>query len=181
MSAVLFIQDMYTLYLLYYKHRSNFLFYNIYQLAETMVLYYFLRNVINNSIARRVIPFFGLIYIAIWILSYLKFGDKSYFSSCTNFENMTVLVCTLYYYYKQITNTNSAFIYADTAFWTVTAFFISAAGTFFLYLYIASLSLEEKGKYYLLNYIFTIIRTFFLSVAIFIKPGTNNYDTHKYV
>lgn len=162
---------MFALYLLYYQHKSNFLFYNVYQLAESISLYYFFYLIIKNVAIRKIILFLSILYIIFWMFSLFKFGNKSYFSGCTNFENMTVLGLIIYYYYEQIIIINSAFIYAESTFWIITAFFIYIAGTFFLYLYIPSLDLLEQERYYVLNYIFTIIRTVLLSVAIFIKPG----------
>lgn len=135
------------------------------------MLYYYFSLVIKKTSVKRIIAFLSIPYIILWIVSLLKFGDKSYFSSCTNFENITILGLAIYYYYEQIIIINSAFIYAEAAFWIVTAFFIYIAGTFFLFLYLASLNLSEHGKYYVLAYIFTIIRTILLCIAIFIKPG----------
>jgi len=126
--------------------------------------------IIKKTFVKRIIAFLSIPYIILWLLSLLKFGDKSYFSSCTNFENITILGLAIYYYYEQIIIINSAFIYAEAAFWIVTAFFIYSAGIFFLFLYMPSLNLPEQEKYYVLTYIFTIIRTVLLSVAFFIKP-----------
>ena len=166
-----FINDGYSLYLLNYLNKSNFLFYNIYQLAETFSLYYFFYYIIRRPFLKRLIWLFSFLYIILWLISFFKFGNSSYFSSCTNFENITVLALIIYYYYEQIIVINTVFIYGESIFWIATAFFIYIAGTFFLFLYIPSLNLAEQEKYYLLTYIFTIIRTVLLSVAVFIKPG----------
>lgn len=116
--------------------------------------------------------FLSIIFTVFWVFSFFKFRDKSYFSGCTNFENMTVLGLIIYYYIEQIIIINSAFIYSEATFWIITAFFIYIAGTFFLLLYMPSLDLAEQEKYYVLNYIFMIIRTVLLSVAIFIKQDS---------
>jgi len=165
-----FINDFYALYLMY-RHRSNFLFYNIYLLAETLLLYYFFSIIMKSFFVKRIILLLSVLYTILWLYSFFKFGNTSYYSSCINFENITVLGLAICYYYEQIIIINSAFIYAEAIFWIVTAFFIYIAGTFFLFLYISSLNLPEQGKYYVLTYIFTIIRTILLSIAIFIKPG----------
>ena len=111
--------------------------------------------------------------MVLWALSFLKFGKRSYFYGCINFENLTVLAFALFYYFEQIVLINSIFIYAESTFWVVTAYFIYFSGTFFLYLYIPTLNENDQKTYYdILNSIFTIIRTALLSVAIFIKPGT---------
>lgn len=171
LPTISFLNNIYSLYLRYYEHRSNFLFYNIEQLIETILLYYFFYLTIKNTVARKTIFFFSILYLILWIFSFYQFRDTKYFSSCTTFENMTVLALIIYYYYEQIIIINSAFIYAESTFWIVTAFFIYISGTFFLYLFISSFNLIEQRKYYdLLNSIFTIIRTLLISVAIFIQP-----------
>jgi len=176
-----FIHDFYALYLFYYQHKSNFIFYNIYQLTETISLYCFFCLIIRNTSIKKVIVFFGILYCIVWLLSFLEFGTKSYYTSCTNFENMTLLALAIFYYYEQIIIIDSAFIYAESTFWIVTAYFIYMAGIFFLYLYMASLSLEEQEKYYVLNYIFIIIRTILLSVALLIKPGFSKIDNKNLI
>ncbi|WP_026260111.1 hypothetical protein [Segetibacter koreensis] len=94
---------------------------------------------------------------------------------------MTILALIIYYYYEQIIIINSAFIYAEATFWIVTAYFIYIAGTFFLYLYMPSLNNAEQEQYYVLNYIFTIIRTLLICVALFVKPGSNKIDRNNLI
>ena len=91
------------------------------------------------------------------------------------------LLLIIYYYYEQIILINSAFIYAEATFWIVTAYFIYIAGTFFLYLYIPSLNDVEQEQYYVLNYIFTIIRTVLICVATFVKPGNSKMNGNKLI
>ena len=181
LPTVSFVTNIYALYLRYYKHHSNFLFYNLEQLTEVFLLYYFFYRIIKSVRVRKSVFFLSFLYIVIWILSRLKFGDTRYFSSCTNFENITVLGLVMYYYYEQIIIINSAFIYAEPVFWIVTAFFIYVAGTFFLYLFISSFSLVEQERYYnILNPIFTIIRTLLICVAVFIQSDTNKLDRNNF-
>lgn len=179
--TVSFILNVYSLYLHYYEHRSNFLFYNLELLTETILLYYFFYLIIKNVLVRKIILFTGVLYIIVWILSLVKFGDRSFFSGCVNFENITVLGLIIYYYYEQIIILNSVFIYADPMFWIVTAFFIYIAGTFFLILYMPSFGLLEQGKYYILNYVFTIIRTILLSTAILIKQRFSKIESNNLI
>lgn len=179
--TVSFINNVYALYLSYYQHRSNFLIYNIEQLIESVLLYYFFYLIIRNVFVRKAILFTGVLYVIIWVLYLIKFGSKSYFSGSTNFENMTVLALIIYFYIEKIIIVNSAFIYAEATFWIVTAFFIYIAGTFFLLLYMPSLDLPEQDKYYVLNYIFMIVRTVLLCVAIFLKNGSDTINRNNLI
>ncbi len=177
LSTLYFINDVYALYLLYYRHKSNFLFYNIVLLIETICLYYFFYLIIKDHFFKKILFFISIIFTVFWVFSFFKFGNKSYYWSCINFENISVLAIAIFYYYEQIIIINSAFIYAESVFWVVTAYLIYIAGTFFLYLYIPSFNSEEQKNYYdILNSIFTIIRTVLISVAIFIKPGFSKIE-----
>jgi len=93
-----------------------------------------------------------------------------YLNTCINFENISILSFSIYYYYTVTIKKNISYIYEETKFWIVTAYFLNSAGTFFLYLYISSLNRDDIEKYYTLNYVFTIIRTIVLSVALLMKP-----------
>lgn len=172
-----FINDVYALYLLYYQHRSNFLFYNLFLLIETISLYYFFSLIIKAAFFKKILFLLGAFFTVLWFFSFFKFGNRSYFYISNNFENISVLAIAIFYYYEQIIVINSAFIYAETTFWIVTSYFIYIAGTFFLYLYIPSFnSLEQQNYYDILNSIFTIIKTVFISIAIFLKPGFSKID-----
>lgn len=181
LPTVSFINNIYAFYLGFYEHRSNFLFYNLEQLTETYLLYYFFYFIVKNVIIRKVVLVLCILYLFLWIASLLKFGNTKYYSSCTNFQNMTVLGLVIFYYYEQIIIINSAFIYGESIFWIVTAFFIYTAGTFFLYLFIPSFDLAEQQKYYDgFNSIFTILRTILISVAIFVKKDNGKNDSNNF-
>lgn len=177
LSSLYFVNDVYALYLLYYKHKSNFLFYNVIILVETLSLYFFFYLIIHAQFLKKILFFLSIIFIIFWCISFFKFGNKSYYWGCINFENISVLAIAIFYYYEQIIVINSAFIYAESIFWVVTAYFIYFAGIFFLYLYIPSFNSEEQKNYYdILNSVFIVIRTVLLSVAIFLKPGFSKID-----
>ncbi len=95
-------------------------------------------------------------------------------------ENILILSAVIYFYYEQILKVSVLNIFSQPQFWVVTAYFIYFAGTFFLILYISSLNHKEQGQYYVMNYIFTIIRTILLSIAMLIgyeddyKKGKRN-------
>ena len=176
LSVLYFIIDVHALYLMYYEHRNNFFFYNVLLLIETILLYYFFHQVLKSLFLKKLLIFLGCIFIVFWTFSFFKFGSKSYFSACINFENLSIFVLALFFYYEQIIVINSLFIYAESIFWVVTAYFIYSASTLFLFLYIPSLDSPDQEKYYLLNYIFIIMRTLLLSISIFMKPGLSRIE-----
>lgn len=167
---------------MYYQQKSNFLFYNIFLLIETLSLYYFFSGIITSLFFKKILFVLSIIFTVFWTFSHLKFGDKSYFYGSVIFENLSILPIAIFYYYEQMILISSAFIYAESIFWIVTAYFIYFSGTFFLYLYIPTLNVDEQEYYYnILNSIFIIIRTVLLCVAIFVKPGYNKINGNNLI
>jgi len=76
------------------------------------------------------------------------------------------MVSAIYFYYEEIFLLNKPFIYLNPNFWIVSAYFLNASGTFFLLLYIPDLNATGQLKYYALNYMFLIIRSILLSIAM---------------
>lgn len=105
----------------------------------------------------------------VWILYFFKSGTKDYLDNYQIIENILILLTVIYYYYEQIIKLNVNFIYTQRSFWIVTAYFLFISGIFFLIIYIPLLKKEEKENYYALNYVFTIVRTIFLSIGILMK------------
>lgn len=116
-----------------------------------------------------------------WISFFIRSGTKDYLDNYQIIENILILLVVIYYYYEQIIKLNVNFIYTQRDFWIVTAYFLFVSGIFFLIVYIPSLGKEEAGNYYALNYVFTIIRTIFLSIGLATKPATEtikkNYNS----
>lgn len=158
------------------QKKSNFLLYNVYCFIETLSLYYFFSMVFKDRLLKKLLLFSTLFYTLVFIFSLIVFKDKSYFYNCIIFENISILAFAIYYYYRQTIVIDSAFIYSEPVFWVVTAYFIYIASTYFLYLYIPSLNSSDQEKYYLLNYLFIIVRTVLLSISMFVKPGSNKLD-----
>ena len=165
------LTDVYGIYLSHVR-KSNFASFNIFLLVETMCLYSFLWLAIERSLPRKFITLLGLIFSAIWLYYVFTKGFTTYFENCINLENISVLAFIIYYYYEKVIALNVSNLYAYSRFWIATAYFIFIAGTFFLILYIPTLTEEEKKNFYLLNYLFIIIRTTLLCVAMIKKPGS---------
>jgi len=71
------------------------------------------------------------------------------------------------------------FIYSETMFWVVSAYFIYCAGTFFLFLYVGFLPKNEQESSYTLNSLLTITRTILLSIALITNDPKSPYIDKK--
>ena len=81
-------------------------------------------------------------------------------------------LCVIYFF-EQMRNPNSLFIYSTSEFWIVTGILIFLAGTFFIFIYSANLSEKEFLKYWPINYLFNTIKNILFGLALFIHGRKN--------
>ncbi|MDQ6813677.1 MAG: hypothetical protein M3040_08075, partial [Bacteroidota bacterium] len=173
-----FLTDVYGIYSLIIV-RTNFVSFNLYVLIETCTLYIFFRSIISDNFIKKVLSYLLLLFIGFWIFMFVKGGQKEFLYNCSTAENIFILVCAIYYYYEKIFLLNQSFIYTNSRFWVVSAYFINASGTFFLVLYIPDLNAAKQLKYYVLYYMFLIIRSILLSIAMFMKNNDEQKQKFK--
>ena len=171
------VVDLYGLYRLTYD-LNNFVSYNVNVLVETTALFIFLYQILQSKVVRKTIVFISVFFFVFWLYQFSAKGNRTFLDSCTTVENISFLAFALYYYYEQLIKGSSAFVYQEPRFWIITAYLIFIAGTFFLLLYLPSLSTKDQLKYYVLNYGFVLIRTILLSIAMFMKH--NNSQKQKF-
>jgi len=136
-------------------------------LLETLFLYYFFSKILPSPVVKKLLVWVASAFISIWLFYFLLTSKSQYLNVCNSIENVSILTLAIIYYYEQIVKKNSLLISEKPAFWIVSAYFINCAGTFFLYLYMATLSPDEQEKYYtVINSVFTIVRTILLCVGL---------------
>ena len=92
-------------------------------------------------------------------------------------ENIAIIIFTLFYFYEEINDPNTTFIYTTAQFWVIAGILIYSAGTFFFFLYADSISDEEWDKFSLINFVFTIIKNTCFAIAVTIKPDSTNLNS----
>ena len=166
---------------LYYlkQHKENFRTYNLFILIEGVFLGFFFYQILYNKLIKQFLFVIGVGFISYWLYTFFTIGNRDYVNTCVTIENVCILAFAIYYYYEQIIRLNTTFIYNQPRFWVVTAYLIYIAGTFFLLLYLPIFSSKDQEKYYVLNYVFIIIRSLFLSLAIFMKNDLPTIKSNK--
>ncbi len=161
------ISDTYSFYLGSLK-QTNFAVFNITLLVETLLLYVFFLQILASKIAKAAIMILGVFFVQLWLRFYFKFGHSSYIDTCVTIENSTIIILSILYFFQQLTTEDSQNFYNSPRFWIVSAYLIYTAGIYFLFLFIDSLPLSEKEKYYIIiNYLFYNVRTILIVIAMF--------------
>jgi hypothetical protein len=166
--SISFITDLISLYLVSIR-KPNFTLYNSFILIEGVLLFYYFSLILKIKYMKHFIFILSVVYFLFWFYYLYNIGFKTYADLIISFENIAILILSLIYYFRQLRQTEDIVIYSNSHFWIVSAYLVYIAGTFFLFLYIPSLSLDEQQNYYWLNYIFVMIKTVMLCVAMFMK------------
>lgn len=155
-------------------YKRYFFWYSFFCIFNTVLTIYFYENkvsqfyIINNLIYTPVeFIFFSLIFIKVYSIQsnikIVKYGFLIYFtfwaaitfvlkptdfdSIAVAFEEIFIFIYALIYFYEKIKNPDTVFIYTSPAFWAVSALFIYASGTFFVYLFASSLWNDKIFEY----------------------------------
>ncbi len=167
--ALTFMIDLYGLYAIW-KQINNCLTYNVNLAIEAVCLYIFFYQIFKSRPLKKVILFTGVFYVLYWSYKFISVGGSSkILNTCETVLNISVFAFAIYYFYEHVIKINAISVFSQPTFWVVTAYLIYIAGTFFLLLYLPSLTKYDQEKYYVLNYVFIVIRTILLSIAMFMQ------------
>jgi hypothetical protein len=139
---------------------------------EYLFIYLFFSSIFKTKQAKSLLNYSILLFLLFWgITSY--FIPISTFNSILNgLESLIVILLTLIYFYEEIKNPQTLFIYSQPQFWGVIGFFLFFAGSFFVFLYKQTPTQEEqfREQYIYIHSSFFILRNILFSIAMFVKP-----------
>ena len=161
--------DLYSIYLGKIG-RANFSTYNLFIIAESLLLFLYFYLILTSTLHRSIIIFITLVYTIVFLGYYFKIdGNKNYLDICAVIENIIVIFLSIVYFFKEISKPDNLDFQKKSQFWVVCSYLIYSAGTLFLFLYINTLPKSEQQNDYVLNYIFLIPKSILLSIAMFMK------------
>jgi hypothetical protein len=139
---------------------------------EYLFIYLFFSSIFKTKQAKSLLNYSILLFLLFWgITSY--FIPISTFNSILNgLESLIVILLTLIYFYEEIKNPQTLFIYSQPQFWGVIGFFLFFAGSFFVFLYKQTHKQEEqfREQYIYIHSSLFILRNILFSIAMFVKP-----------
>lgn len=164
-----FFADIYSVYLA--NHRSpNFKIFNWFILVETLLLLHYFYKILPLKSHFKLFLSTAIIYTLLFLKDYYFInGNRNYLDNIAAIENVIVIILSIVYFFKQISNPNNLDFQKYPQFWVVCAYLIYFSGTLFLFLYINTLPKAEQQNDYVLNYIFLIPKSLLLSIAMCMK------------
>lgn len=141
---------------------------------QIIVLFIFFREIIKSRSNILVIGALFAFFLFVWMIKNWK--DAEYSSTIKVSASLILIIACLLYYYQEIRQLDSFFVYTKPEFWGVTAIFIFSAGTFFVFLFRQqSLHADQifYNQYVYIHAFLFIIRSLLLSVSFLLKSKTH--------
>ena len=170
--------------LLYFENqpdsgKTSFFLLSLFTAVEYSFFSYIIYSFLRNPTFKKIILICYPIFLAFVIILFLRAGSNHMDSVSITVEYIAIIIFTLFFFFEEISEPNTTFIYSTSQFWAIAGILIYSAGTFFLFLYSDSISDEEWDKFSIINFVFTIIKNVCFSIAVTIKPDPENLNTNE--
>lgn len=155
--------------------------YSLFTIAEFTAFALFFGYILRNNTIRKIIkitifafPLFAVINLI------LTLNNNSQFDTIpVVFQAICIMALCVVYFFDQIREPKTLFIYTTFEFWAVTGILVYLSGTFFIYMFTMSMSEEELDRYWFINYVFNIIKNIFIALAFFVKSRKSKSDLEE--
>lgn len=138
--------------------------------VESIAFISFLYLQIKNKRLKRALLTIGSIVVLFDVIfPFLQYEIKLIDSIQIGIETIVVLVFSFYYLYEKANDTTTLYIYSSYTFWIVIGMVIYLSGSFFIYLFADSLSMEEVSKYWFVTNILSILKNIFFTIGIVVN------------
>jgi hypothetical protein len=146
---------------------------------EYLLFAYFLYASLQKKVARNLLAGISVAFVLFNVVHAFTSKVDTYEDTPIPLviECIIILSFSIYYFFEQIRSPQSLFLYSISSFWIIVGFLLYLSGSFFLFLVSESLPLEERDRYWFINFIFNIIKNIFFSIAMIIKENKNPYPT----
>ena len=181
-----FVANFSLLYLIPYDYHNYI--YPFFTFFESLFFAYFFYLTIQRPRLKKLIVLITIIFSVCLIgyYYYIYFVSPQYLkldSVPIGIETILIFIFSFFYFFEQMNDTTSLFIYTKPSFWIVLGIVLCLAGSFFIYIFANQITTRELvDKYWIITNIAVIIRNLFFTIALYIqthqsikKPPPRNY------
>lgn len=128
---------------------------------------------LQNSV--KIVRYGALLFFTLWIVITFVLKRSDFDSIAVATEEIFIFIYALIYFYEKIKNPDTIFIYTSPAFWAVSALFIYASGTFFVYLFAASLWNDAvfNNQYEFIHLNISILKNLLITFSLLKKENSH--------
>jgi hypothetical protein len=114
---------------------KEFLSYRIYTAIECLCFLTFFHFILLNPKAKKALLGFTVLFICISIYDLTQTKAESFDSLPTMVECLILIALSIFYFYEQLTDSSSLFLYNTANFWIIVGVILFFSGSFFVFIY----------------------------------------------
>ncbi|MBO9633087.1 MAG: hypothetical protein J7578_08200 [Chitinophagaceae bacterium] len=161
---------------------NSFLIYlmlSLFTLFEYLCFAAFIFFNLPKGTLRKIILIASPVFVVYTVFEYFRTQDSSIDSMTITVENILLIIFCMFYFFKEISQPQSVFIYSSYAFWVIVSILIYSTGTFFYFAYSDNLSDDDWHKWSIINHIFTIIKNILFGIAVIMPKKVNTLQSQE--
>ena len=135
--------------------------------------------ILDNRIIKKLILFIALIACSIYIYCIIAKKLVGFDSIPISVECTIIILFCLYYFYEQLTSPEVEFIYTSYKFWIILGLLLYLAGSFFVFVFAADLSISERDNYWPIIYGCGIVRNILFAIAVYLSTRPQDEEPYQ--
>ncbi len=143
--------------------RAIFACYNIVQFSLFSLFFY----LSLKEKKFKYIPIAGAVIF--YVIAIRNFDNSGFDSFSVSLASIFFIPYCVLLLYEQMRDSSIEFVYYDKKFWIVVAFLLYFSGTLFLYIYINTLSEQQRSSYWQINNFFEILKNILFCISFIMK------------
>lgn len=152
----------------------------IYTPIEQLFFAYFFYSILQNQYFKKIIFSSSILFLVFWLIFTFYKKEEIFDSVPTAVESLLTIVYSFFYFYEQIKNPDSLFIYSKANFWVVVSLLVYTSGTFFIFIYAQNWLNDNYffKQFIYINATFYIVRNILLAISMMIKSDSTELKKH---
>ena len=147
------------------QHSNQFI--GLFTICEFTIFAAFFIASITKKPLRRIVQIVSILVLLFLVYSYFNSSNEKFDSIAGSTESVTLIAFSVVFLFGEINKPLPYDMYASPNFWIILAILIYMASTLFLFIIASDLTDQEKGKYWIINSISSIISNVIFGIGFF--------------
>lgn len=114
---------------------KEYLSYRIFTIVEGLSFMTIFYTIISSTKIKKIIPILVSIFLIISLFDLSQTNAESFDSLPTVVECLILIALSIFYFYEQLTDSSSLFLYNTANFWIIVGVILFFSGSFFVFIY----------------------------------------------
>ncbi len=130
---------------------------------------------LSSQKVKKLVLLGSIIFLSLAVFNIVFDKNHQFDSLSASTESILIICYSILYFYEQLKNPETTFIYSTKPFWIIIAILLYLAGTFILFISTAYLTEKEQSHFWPINIIANITKNIFLAIGFTLRP---HYETN---